>query len=299
MSATKAIKQLFNFFEADVVKHFPEQAGGFVCPICLQLFLDTAMLSKAHLWPEALGGRVYTLACRKCNADIGTRIEKHEVERIKYLNLEKLPVREKIEGVEGHISSFYSVKDIDGQPTLIMENTEATARHSNPHTFAIKEQMFSTGEILTKEVTVSYEGKFDSRIAPLTYLHFAYISLFHLVGYQWVKTVQAAKIRSQLSKPKETFFPVIWNKIEREVVTKSAESDQPILFEVQGETALQGYFVGTPELPYNNGDRLIVWVPKLADAADAFLKTSSLANEHFRLKYLATICRKPGLHATC
>lgn len=254
------------------------------------------MLNKAHLWPKALGGRIYTLACNKCNADIGTRIEKHEVERIKYLNSDKLPFTEKIEGVKGHIGLLCSMRDIDGQPTLIMEISD---RHSNPSTLAENQRMFDTGEILQKKATLSYRGRFNKKIAALTYLHFAYMSLFQLTGYQWVRTVQAAKIRDQLSKPKEIIFPVLITDLERDPAAERVQPSQPVLFEVQGETALQGYFVATPELPHNNGNRLGVWIPKLADTADTVLDTSSPPNEHFRLKYLGTICRKPGLHPTC
>lgn len=254
------------------------------------------MLNKAHLWPEALGGRIYTLACCKCNADMGTRIEKHEIERVKYLNLDKLPLTEKVEGVEGHISLLCSKKDIDGKPTLMMEISD---KHSNPSTLVENKRMFDTKEILQKKVTLSYRGKFNEKIALLTYIHFAYMSLFHLIGYQWVRTLHAAKIREQLAKPKEAIFPVVLTKLEREPAAERAQPSQPILFEVQGETVLQGYFVATPELPHNNGDRLGIWIPKLADTADNVLNMDSPPNDHFSLKYLGTVCRKPGRHPTC
>lgn len=295
MLGTKVIEQLFSFFAADLAEHYPEQAGSFVCPLCLQRFLDTEMLNKAHLWPKALGGHIYTLACRKCNADVGTRIEKHEIERVKYLNLDKLPFTEKVEGVEGHISLLCSIKDIDGKPTLMMEISD---KHSNPSTLVENKRMFDTKEILQKKVTLSYKGKFNEKIALLTYIHFAYMSLFHLIGYQWVRTLHAAKIREQLAKPKEAIFPVVLTDLEREPAAELAQPSQPILFQVQGETVLQGYFVATPELPHNNGDRLGIWIPKLADTADNVLNMPP-PNDHFSLRYLGTICRKPGQHVKC
>lgn len=287
---------LFDFFAKAANGFYPDSPDGFVCPLCVGVFDSLADLNRAHLWPEALGGRIFTLACRKCNSRIGSRIEKHEKARVDYLDSNKLPFTEKIEGVEGHISGFYSVRDIDGQPTLIMEISD---KHSNPLTLAENQRLFNTGEILQRKVTLSYKGKFNKRNATLTYLHFAYMSLFHLTGYQWVETVQAAKIREQLSKPKEAIFPVLFTELEREPASKLAEPSQPILFEVQGETALQGYYVATPELPHNNGDRLGVWVPKLANTADIVLNMASPPNDSFGLKYLGTVCRKPGQHATC
>jgi len=212
------------------------------------------------------------------------------------LNSDKLPFTEKTEGVTGHVGGFFSVRDIDGQPTLVMEISKD---HSNPLTLAENRRLFDTGEISQKKVILSYRGKFNERTATLTYLHFAYMSLFHLTGYQWVETVQAAKIREHLSKPKDVIFPVLFTELKRGPTSKLAEPSQPILFEVQGETALQGYYVATPELPHNNGDRLGVWIPKLADTADNVLNMDSPPNDHFSLKYLGTVCRKPGQHPTC
>lgn len=287
---------LFDFFTKAANEFYPEPPNGFVCPLCVQVFDSSDRLSRAHLWPEALGGRIFTLACRKCNSEVGSAIEKHEKARVDYMGSDKLPLTEKIEGVEGHISGFYSVRDIDGQPTLIMEISDD---HSNPRTLAENQRLFETGEILQRKVTLSYKGKFNRRNATLTYLHFAYMSLFHLAGYQWVETVQGAKIHDQLSKPKEAIFPVLFTELEGKPASEVAEPSQPILFEVQGETALQGYFVATPELPHNNGDRLGVWIPKLADTADTVLHMDSPPNDHFSLKYLGTTCKKPGLHTTC
>lgn len=287
---------LFDFFTKAANEFYPNSSKGFVCPLCLQIFDSLAGLNRAHLWPESLGGRIFTLACCKCNSKIGSRIEKHEKARIDYVNSDKLPFTEKTEGVKGHIGGFYFVREIDGQPTLIMEISKD---HSNPLTLAENRRLFDTGEISQKKVTLSYRGKFNKRTATLTYLHFAYMSLFHLTGYQWVETVQAAKIRDQLSKPKDVIFPVLFTELKRGPTSKLAEPSQPILFEVQGKTALQGYYIATPELPHHNGGRLGVWIPKLADTADTVLHMDSPPNDHFSLKYLGTVCRKPGQHATC
>lgn len=287
---------LFDFFTRAATKTFADCVDVFVCPLCLKTFDSLSELNKAHLWPEALGGRVYTLACRRCNADIGTRIEKHEVERVKYLNADELPFTEKTQGVEGHIGLLCSMKDVAGRPELVMEISD---EHSNPLTLAESQRLFDTEEILQRKVTLSYAGKFNKRTATLTYLHFAYMSLFHLTGYQWAITAQAAKIREQLARPKEEIFPTIFTDLEREAAAELAQPNQPILFEVQGETALQGYFVATPELPHNNGNRLGIWIPRKADTVTAFLNTSSPPNEVFSLRYFGTICREPGLHVTC
>jgi len=287
---------LFDFFTKAANDFYPDSPNGFVCPLCLQTFDSLAGLNRAHLWPESLGGRIFTLACCKCNSEIGSHIEKHEKARVDYLNSDKRLVKEYVEGVKGHVSGFHSMRDIDGRPTLVMEISKT---HHNPLTLAENQRLFENGEILHIEVTVYYEVKFNKRNATLTYLHFAYMSLFHLTAYQWVATVQATKIREQLSTPSEAIFPVLFTELEREPAAKLAKPNQPILFEVQGETILQGYVIATPELPHNNGDRLGVWIPKLADTADTVLDASSPPNERFSLRYLGTIFRKPGLHTTC
>lgn len=287
---------LFDFFTKAANDFYPDSPNGFVCPLCLQTFNSLAGLNRAHLWPESLGGRIFTLACCTCNSDIGSRIKKHEKARVDYLDSDKSLVKEYVEGVKGPVSGFHSERYIDGQPTLWMEISKT---HHDPLTLAENQRLFETGEILHRKITLSYEGKFNKRKATLTYLHFAYMSLFHLTAYQWVATVHAAKIREQLRKPSEAIFPVLFTELEKEPAAKLAKPNQPILFEVQGETVLQGYFVATPELRHSNGDRLGVWIPKLADTADTVLHIDSPPNDHFSLKYLGTVCRKPGQHATC
>lgn len=282
---------LFDFFTKAANDFYPDSPNGFVCPLCLQTFNSLAGLNRAHLWPESLGGRIFTLACCKCNSGIGSRIEKHEVERVKYLSLEKVPVKERIDGVEGHISSFYSVKDIDGQPTLIME---VSAKHSNPSTLAVKQQMFETGEILKKELVVSFRGKFNKRTATLTYLHFAYMALFHLTGYSWVATAIANDIRHQLNHPKKGNFPVFLVPFTSQEILGSADATEPVLMEVLSPFEVRGLLVATPELTYKNNQRTAIWIPRVFDDRSSIYRLDKSQGTRFNYRFLTSIGREPG-----
>ena len=274
-----------------MAKYVSAQARGFMCPICLQTFPDTKNLNKAHLWPEALGGRIYTLACQRCNADIGTRIEKHEVERVKYLNSDKLPFTEKIEGVAGHIGLLCSIRDVDGQPCLIMEISE---KHSNPRTLAENRRMFDTKEILRKKATLSFRSKFNERKADLTYLHFAYMTLFHKAGYGWVTNSMAHRIRRQLANPEEISFPIYVVDFPHKNLLGDSKNTEPALVEVSSPVELQGYFVVTPEPKYEGGCRKAIWIPNVFDEANAINGVKDLEGLLVDCRFLARVGNEPG-----
>ena len=73
--------------EADLQQIWPKAKRGFVCPICLRFFARTENLTKSvsieHIVPHALGGRVTTLTCRRCNNTAGTQLDSNLVNRVR------------------------------------------------------------------------------------------------------------------------------------------------------------------------------------------------------------------------
>jgi hypothetical protein len=64
---------------ASVQLFYPEHVGEFLCPTCLSWvpLSDTSNLLEAHVVPEAGGGRVTTVLCRRrCNSRFGERRDK-------------------------------------------------------------------------------------------------------------------------------------------------------------------------------------------------------------------------------
>lgn len=289
---TKSAEQhLFDFFSSRVSDFYPKSAGSFVCPLCLQTFETLANLNKAHLWPKALGGYIFTLACRKCNSAIGSHIEKHEAERVKRLQRKRVPFRQKIQGIEGDIGGFASVIDEDGEPTFVMDISE---RHSNPKTIQQQNAAFETGEILNRQVTLTINTGYSSQVAPLTYLHFAYMTLFHLADYSWISTAIADYIRQQLTNPKSATSPVYRIVFGAGEVEGLAEEAEPLLFEITTPQELRGYLIATPELKYANRQRTAVWVPRFFDPAKGVPRMESFQGTKFVPNFLTSAKRKPG-----
>ena len=48
-----------------------------ICPLCLKEFAEANIdqLSRDHVAPQALGGKIFTITCRSCNNKFGTYTE--------------------------------------------------------------------------------------------------------------------------------------------------------------------------------------------------------------------------------
>lgn len=55
----------------------------YVCPLCRQSFFEYSpqLLTKEHVPPEAVGGRILVLTCVECNSRAGHKIQSHQAER--------------------------------------------------------------------------------------------------------------------------------------------------------------------------------------------------------------------------
>jgi hypothetical protein len=81
------LSTLFDTFSDNLALYKKNCTGHFMCPLCLRTFPRDRIrtdLSKAHIIPKRLGGRLWTLACKKCNSKVGTEIESCEAERAKF-----------------------------------------------------------------------------------------------------------------------------------------------------------------------------------------------------------------------
>jgi 5-methylcytosine-specific restriction endonuclease McrA len=78
--------ELFNTFSTNLGFYRKNNSNHFLCPLCLRSFtrdaVESKQLTKAHIIAEKLGGKYWTLACKQCNGDVGSKIESHEVARV-------------------------------------------------------------------------------------------------------------------------------------------------------------------------------------------------------------------------
>ena len=84
MTTTK-LEYLFQLYASDLARFAPTLAGCFGCPLCYKTIEWTPALKEVvaeeHIIPHALGGRITTLTCRKCNNDNGSDLDSHLVQR--------------------------------------------------------------------------------------------------------------------------------------------------------------------------------------------------------------------------
>ncbi|BAZ25975.1 hypothetical protein NIES4073_68810 [Kalymmatonema gypsitolerans NIES-4073] len=181
----------------------------FACPFCLKLFDSIDQLSDAHIFPEALGGRTITLACKGCNSAIGSKIESYETERVKFndafsgkgQNCWKVALTPKSDNVNS--------QNI-GKVTAEMKLVENEARtelqfHVTPKGYSPKalEEISKLWGEAGSSVNVEFQARAGWTRGKLTYLHSAFLFLFSQFGYEWALDPCTQVIREQIQKPEE------------------------------------------------------------------------------------------------
>ncbi len=80
---------LFHELAADYSKFWPSGTPKIACPLCLTEFslADIAGLSREHVIPSRLGGRMETLTCKhRCNNTHGSRLESHLINAMRAMD---------------------------------------------------------------------------------------------------------------------------------------------------------------------------------------------------------------------
>lgn len=229
------------------------------CPICLKLFNSIDELSDAHVFPAALGGRLVTLACRKCNSQVGSDIESYEVERAKL-----------IRAFSGHGQGTYranlrpltSVQDggkVVADFTYIQDDLKPTVRFNiipgnfDPNVLSeIKQSRRSSGG----GFSVGFTAKAGWARARLTYLHSAFLFLFHQFGYEWALDPCTQVVREQIQRPQEDLIG--FNVIE--LVDFLGDKAKPSLNLIVEPKESKGFLVVFPKLDHWNSP-VGVWMP--------------------------------------
>ena len=93
MPNSKSIaKRLFLIAAADLTELRPETVDEVVCPLCLARFgidaVEDGRLSREHIVPSALGGKLLTLTCRLCNNTLGSDLDRHLVNAMRGLEFD-------------------------------------------------------------------------------------------------------------------------------------------------------------------------------------------------------------------
>lgn len=210
-----AVFLLYEVFSANLALYRKEYSGRFVCPLCLRTFSRDQIrsdLSKAHIIPRFLGGKDWTLSCKTCNNKVGTEIEGCEAERANYswalsgdgnetTRAEIWFRNEQQGGVIGPVQADMRAEECGEERRVQLY---AKPQGSNPAAWKLFNRMPSDGALAGQRyMEVRFRVTRSSKRANLTYVHAAYLLMFHQFGYEWVFTPGAELIRKQIMSPDE------------------------------------------------------------------------------------------------
>lgn len=168
-------------------------ANSLICPLCWKEVSESE-LSKEHIVPEAVGGRVKILVCTNCNSDLGSKLDSHLAARQSVADVfaGKKPFRTRIAAGGEQISAncFWTER---GKHFVVIRKA------SSPKALSRMRMGLESGTISNLEVGMEYGFNLLKSQAAL--LKSAYLILFKCYGYEYSRHDVVQKIRQVLSAP--------------------------------------------------------------------------------------------------
>lgn len=189
-----------------------ESGDQFVCPICLESFNSINRLTKAHIIPQALGGKSFTLTCAKCNNNVGSSIESYEIDRVRFHNAflgdgtsywkaNLIPIHKQDVSKIGKVTAEITFINDEKKPTI---KFNLLKKGSSPKALDEFKNIWGKSSSMI-QVETQVRGNWNR--AKLTYLHAAYLFLFSQLGYEWVLEPCNQIVRDQIINPERELIP--------------------------------------------------------------------------------------------
>jgi hypothetical protein len=217
MTSQELRECLFGVYAANLTLCFPEAKDTFLCPFCLRTFNKEAVQGDkpkvilAHCVPDALRGRLQTLACAECDNRAGRDIDMHLINRLEtssFLRGESPDSRR----VWFHSSRHRARADyriIKGDGGKFEHEFKLDGKHSPPgQCEGIKEAM-AGGEARKHRVRVTQRGQmaFSMRLSRVALLRAGYLLAFRQFGYSYILNPNLNRLREQFRRPREAIIP--------------------------------------------------------------------------------------------
>jgi hypothetical protein len=217
MTKQELREHLFDMYAANLSLCHPHVKDTFLCPFCLGTFGKEAVLgvSKrvilAHCTPEALDGRLVTLACASCDCSGGHEIDIHLVNRLETdsflqgMSPNSRRVWFKTAEQEAR-ADFRITIGPDGRP---QHHIRLDGKRSRPgQCEAIKESM-QHGDGLKHSLNVTQRGQMIFRMdtSRIAMLRAAYLLMFRQYGYSYVLHPNLHRLREQFKRSREAIIP--------------------------------------------------------------------------------------------
>jgi len=213
-----SLYSLFDTFSANLALYTGNCAGGFMCPLCLRPFsrdgIQSKDLTRAHIIPQFLGGRHWTLACKECNNRVGSRIESCEAERANFNwalagdGKETTRVRLTAYSETGQVVGPVQAELSGGRPPALDSlRLGPQPKGSNPAAFKLISRLLLGGPAARGwKIDVKFRETRSRKRANLVYVHAAYLFMFNRFGYEWALDPCTTPIRAQIASPDEAII---------------------------------------------------------------------------------------------
>ncbi|MGA2222248.1 MAG: HNH endonuclease [Verrucomicrobiia bacterium] len=194
-------QELYNIGREALRKLTGGEDVGYVCPVCLNNFLELQDLSEEHVPPDSVGGKVLCLTCRKCNSEAGYQIDAHvHREQLSHSFMEKNGQTRRATLIKGEIQLNVDVRnDQKGIQIQIL------GEHNDPKVVEKSDsQILVDGTSFQLRDEVSYSRK----MADVGYLKSAYLAAFAKLGYAYVLMHGLDRVRQQIRSPQSQLLEV-------------------------------------------------------------------------------------------
>lgn len=183
--------------------------GIYLCPICLHSFTKDALKSDClnpltfeDVPPKKLGGRVFTLTCKKCNNSGGRGIDIHLINALKEMDFNSFspnagaPVKFRVE--DGEVNGRVDI-DASGRVILRSDTKSSNPKHSEKLENLVESKRHSIEGIPFEFVLTNQKA--DKRIAEVALLRVAYLMAFGTFGYGFIINDNLKDVRQQILNP--------------------------------------------------------------------------------------------------
>ncbi|MHB0977710.1 MAG: hypothetical protein ACYC1U_11080 [Candidatus Aquicultorales bacterium] len=207
-----------------------------------------------------------TLACAECNSFVGTKIESFETNRAKFERalrgigdnaISVMLTAYDSNGISGQITASMSGRLKNGQAGFMFMGVPQASDPSSVAEF--NQFMKEKAAIGGKDwgFKFSHISPMGWKRARLTYLHAAFMRLFHEFGYEWALDSCTDTIRRQIMNPTEEIIPLSAGTIKLRNDAANVKG-LPVRLLID-PPEVRGFFVIMPELDYM--PRVGVWLP--------------------------------------
>lgn len=186
--------QVFDLYARNLSLYDPSATDQFRCPVCSQLFgreaveEDDPRVTVAHVVPERLSGRLWTLCCKDCNSRMGSKWDSHLVKEQRYHEFLRgdRPWPVCVKSSSGDIGAELSLRE----KAL---NFREIAAQTDP----------AQSRELRRELKSPFKMKYTMSLwkpkeRDIALFHSAFLMMFRTFGYEYVLSPEVATIRRLL-----------------------------------------------------------------------------------------------------